>query len=117
MESATTVEQYIYEALKEKNFRLHNNETSGAEWAEKAFEFDKSAIYENYISWCEREHIKQPQTSQKLSRGLKRLIPSTKEIRNQTNSKRSYIYSLPGIQTARVEFEKAYKVDGTDIWN
>lgn len=117
MESATTVEQYIYEALKEKTFRLHNNETSGAEWSEKAFEFDKSAIYENYISWCEREHIKQPQTSQKLSRGLKRLIPSTKEIRNQTNSKRSYIYSFPGIETARAEFEKAYKVHGTDIWN
>jgi len=117
MESAVSVEQYIYEALKEKTFRLHNNETTGAEWEEKPFAIDKNSLYQHYSLWCEREHIKQPQTSQKLSRALKKLIPSTSENRTRKSGTRTYLCFLPGVQQARAEFEKSYKAQGSGIWS
>jgi len=84
-------------------------------WQEESFEIDKHQLYMHYTNWCENEHLA-PQTSHKMSRALKKIIPSIIESRARQSGTRTYLCSLPGVNQAKSEFEKSYKAQGSDIW-
>jgi hypothetical protein len=117
MLSASTSEQYIYEALCEGAFDLGNGKTVGNAWDAKMWGSRSVAkiIYSDYTTWCSNQK-KVQDTSEIFGTKLRKTIPSTKKIRAREGDARVNTYEFPELKVARKEFEKSWKV-GPEVWD
>lgn len=112
MKSATSSEEYVYEALREGCFDI-GNETPTTQWREMIL---IDSIFADYSIWCAKKgHC--PAKNTVFGSVLKKLIPSIQKRRPHVKppEKRPEHYSLPILQKARLEFQKSFKA-GSDIW-
>lgn len=113
LQSASSVEQYIYQALKEGCFDL-GNEMPNQEWRDEIL---IESIFSDYCTWCIKERIPHDKST-KLGRAIHKLIPSVEKKKPWVNppAKRKEIYSFPQLSKAREDFQKAFK-SGPAIWD
>jgi hypothetical protein len=110
MKSASTVEKYVYEALKASAWNLAS--------ADHAWEFgDRSCqgIFQNYKDWCKEESLKH-EGSPEFGKTLKKLIPSVQKDRPTIEGKRTWYYRFPSLEVCRKHFLEFTK-QTEKIWN
>lgn len=103
LKSASSIEKYIYEALKGGGWNLASGDV--------VWEFgDKKCqdLYLNYKDWCKEENFKQ-ESSSEFGRTLKKLIPSVNKDRPTIDGKRHWFYRFPSLDICRLEFQKFTK--------
>ena len=77
----------------------------------------KSSIYSDYKTWCLGQNIK-PEDERIFGKAIDRLIPKSHDTRPSatTGEPRLRYRVLPSLETAREDFQKAFKVGG-EIWS
>lgn len=108
MKSASSVEKYVYEALKEGRFNL----TPGSEnisWGPLACE----RVYSYYKNWCEYEGLKR-EISAEFGKRLKRLL-GVEKSRRCLGEIRVWGYEFTTLEESRKSFEKFTK-QSSRIW-
>lgn len=114
MQGASSVENYLFNALKEGSFDIGNASPSFG-WKDKIL---IKSVYNDYSAWCSKEQIQHKINNSRLfGKKLFELLKSTTKTRPSVPQgvKQEY-YCFPDLQVTRTDFEKAYKVDST-IWN
>ena len=109
MKSASSVEQYIYEALKAGSWQV-TSEAIIEDFDEKVCK----ALYSDYKEWCSEESLKQKSSSE-LGKILKKLIPSVRKKRMLDEGIRKWVYIFPVLSESRLEFQK-YTKQTDNIW-
>ena len=113
LRSASSVEQYIYEALNVGCFNVSNATPAVEGWRDS---ISRDSVYADYRGWCEGQGNRQIENKEALGRALAKLVTSVSESRpTANNGVRSRHYELPSLARAREDFQRAYK-SGSDIW-
>jgi len=108
MKASSSVEKYIYEALKEGRFNL-TRASDAVAWGAMACE----RVYSYYKSWCEYEGLKR-EISAEFGKRIKRLL-SVEKTRQCLGGQRIWGYELSSIEESRKAFEK-YTKQSSRIW-
>ncbi|NNM43015.1 MAG: hypothetical protein HKM07_01555 [Chlamydiae bacterium] len=112
LESAPSIDRFIYASLKEGCWDHANVCPSGEIKNLKIDDF-----YNNYKTWCERE--RQPILSkEQVGKRLRAIIPgmTTKRTPREEDRARPVIYIFPPIEECQGSFEKFYK-QNSKIWD
>lgn len=115
MRSASSTEQYLFEALKAGCFDI-GNRSPNIEWKS---EMRTDSVYADYLAWAALEGLT-PRTSKCLGESISKLTPSVQKSRSRKHAEddkqsRPYIYSFPSQEKARGEFENRFKASDL-IW-
>lgn len=114
MQSAPSVEKYLYEVLKVGSFDIGKvGQTGNWQTILSKYSILTDTVFIDYKDWCEHQGIK-PESDVYLGRAIKKLIPSMDKSRSRQYERKAQ-YDLPGFSKAREEFQIAYKV-GAEIW-
>jgi len=103
MRSASSAEQYIYEALKLGAWNLA--------CGEHAWEFGTRSckgLQKDYKDWCDEEGMK-PINSSEFGKVLKKLFSSLKKGRPTLDGERCRCYLFPSLEKCREEFQQFTK--------
>ncbi len=103
MKSASSIEQYIYEALKAGSWNVTAGVPIG-DFSDKACKI----LYDHYKEWCEEEGMKKKNSSE-FGKVLNKLIPSVKKIRPTIEGERIWSYYFPSLEACRLEFQQFTK--------
>ncbi len=109
MKAASSVEKFIYEALKEGKFNL-TPRSDQSSWGPMACE---RVVYAYYKIWVEYEGLKR-EASSEFGKRLKRVLSITK-TRRSFNDIRIWGYEFPSLESSRRAFEKFTK-QTSKIW-
>ncbi|MCX6989756.1 MAG: DUF5906 domain-containing protein [Chlamydiae bacterium] len=99
MKGAGSIENYLYEALKEGGFSL-SSLNSQVEWGVCCCE----TVYYHYRNWCKREGIRYEPSSE-FGKKLKKLL-SVQKIRRSIEGEREWWYEFPCLKECRTAFER-----------
>ncbi|PIS00449.1 MAG: hypothetical protein COT84_07575 [Chlamydiae bacterium CG10_big_fil_rev_8_21_14_0_10_35_9] len=109
MKSASSAEQYVYEALKAGAWNLACSES--------AWEFGTRSckgLHKDYRDWCDEEGMK-PVNSSEFGKMLKKLFPSLQKGRPTLEGERCRCYIFPSLEKCREEFQQFTK-QTAQIW-
>ena len=95
MKSAGTVENYLYQALKEESFSGKR-----AAWGNISCE----ELYGLYRDWCKKEGLR-IEPSSEFGKKLKKLLPVQK-YRPSIEGMREWWYEISSLQECRTAFER-----------
>ena len=99
MKSAGSIENYLYQSLKEGFFCLFNPKTS-SRWGDHPCE----DIYTYYRDWCKNDGIRYEPSSE-FGKKLKKLL-SVQKSRRSIEGVRQWWYEFPSLKECRRVFEK-----------
>jgi len=112
MESASSMDRFIYTSLKEECWD-HRNAGPCGEIRNRTID----QFYTHYKDWCDSEH-QSIERRDVLGKRLKKIIPGIvvkRTPRDQSQSRAPY-YEFPSLQVCRASFEAFYKQAPT-IWD
>ncbi len=111
LRSADSATRYIYEALREGNFNLANDEY---EYWQNILSRD--AIYDDYRNWChESGEVEVKKNFFFIT--FNKYLPSVKTSRPTVQGKRQYSYQLSSLEQTRNDFCKAFKADLSHLFS
>lgn len=113
IQSAHSVEQYFYEALKDGCFDIGQASPNGL-WRE---EIAKESMFQDYCLWCFKNGKRQDDKNN-FCKKVKRLFPSITSTRSraeENQAQRIPKYQLSHLNHLREEFQKYFKA-GISIW-
>ena len=113
VQSAHSVEQYFYEAVKDGCFDVGQAAPNGI-WPE---EMAKESMFQDYCSWCLKNGKKQDDKNN-FCKKVKKLFPSITSTRpraEDNQAQRIPKYQLSPLNHLREEFQKYFKA-GMGIW-
>ncbi len=110
MRSASSVEKYIYEVLREGCFDVGNT-TPSLCWEE---DIPSSSVRDDYFAWCSLQRIPF-ESEESLGRALSKHCRLSKS-RPRIEGGRQTVYVLQNLSIVRTEFQKSFKV-GAEIWD
>lgn len=108
--SASSIDRYVYEALREGSFDLANTQSFNG-WLEQ---IPTRQLYSDYATWCQSQR-QNPESQERFGMGLKKVIPSMERRRVRVATGLIYAYCFKPLNKTRKDFEAAYKV-GEDTW-
>ncbi len=111
LESAPSMDRYIYTSLKEGCWD-HANAVPSIKLHDHIIDH----FYEHYKNWCSYEHQK-VMSKEQVGKRLRVILPSMKSKRapREEDVKRRYKYMFPDLEICRSAFENFYK-QSPSIW-
>lgn len=111
--STDSCHRYIYEALDNGGFAIGNPfEQSSPLWM---LQLSKDTVYQDYVNWSKHNN-EEPERKEIFGKAIKKLIPSTDEIR-PAHHLRARCYKFPTLDQARLEFAQAFKEKPERLFN